>query len=106
MALICPDCGFQNEASKLFCGACGEPLAGDARMIRDMEKMKEKQAKEAEAAKNAPPPPPVATADDDDYVPPKLAKKKDNTDIWLIGIALMLFFVICVCGFFMLDYFF
>lgn len=40
---ICEDCGFNNEPDRLFCGACGEPIQGEAKLIRDTEKLKEKK---------------------------------------------------------------
>lgn len=111
MALSCPDCGFSNEDSKLFCGACGEPLQGDARVMRDMEKLNEKKEREAEASAAAAEAAKRAQAEgvnssDAEFVHKRLAKKKDNTDAWLIGFALVLFFIICVCGFFAYEYFF
>lgn len=110
MALMCPDCGFSNEDSKLFCGACGEPIAGDAKVARDVERMKEKKEKEAEEAKKRAEAAAAAAAakakTDDDFVHKPLAKKQDNTDLILLIILLALFFVLCVCIFVGLEYFF
>lgn len=106
MAIKCPDCGFSNEDTKLFCGACGEPLGGDARLVRDMERLKEKKAKEAEEAKNAPAhanvPLQGVKKPEEEFVHKSLAKKKDNTDTWLILLGLTAFFIICVCGFYVM----
>lgn len=109
MAIMCPDCGFSNEDSKLFCGACGEPIAGDAKVARDMERMKEKKAREAEEAQKRAEAAAAAQANKsahDDMAPKTVVKKTDNTDLILIIIVLALFFVLCVCIFVGLEYFF
>lgn len=98
MAKTCPDCGFSNDDAKLFCGACGEPIAGDAKIVRDMQRLNEKKKREAEAKANAPKVAPVQRKEDYDYVAPRLAKQNDNTDAWLIGLALFAFLVFCFCG--------
>lgn len=102
MANKCSDCGFQNEDGKLFCGNCGEPLGGDAKLIRDMEKLnkkKEEEAKNKDLEKDVPL---EARSSDEDYAVKKREPKKDNTDAFLIGMALCAFFIICLCGFYVL----
>ncbi|MFI3252748.1 MAG: hypothetical protein R3Y63_00200 [Eubacteriales bacterium] len=107
MSNKCTDCGFENEEGKLFCGSCGEPLGGDAKLIRDMEKMKEKKEAEEAAKAAAPKDVPLQGKDssDDDYVPVVRKQKKDTLTPWLIGMILFLFFILCVCGFYVLENF-
>lgn len=105
---VCSDCGFQNDEERLFCGSCGEPLKGDAKLMADAKKLKEKKEAEAlakaEAAKVQPlqgrPP-----KDDEHYEfkrrPPK---KKDNLDVILIGFAMIAFVVLVVCGWYIFKY--
>ncbi len=109
MAIKCPDCGFSNEDTKLFCGACGEPIAGDAKIARDAERMKEKKERDAQEARKRAEAAAAAQANksgDDDFVHKPMAKKADNTDLILIIIVLGLFFVLCVCIFVGLEYLF
>lgn len=106
MAQKCPDCGFSNDDAKLFCGACGEPLKGDAKLVRDMERLNQKKAAEAEAKANPPKAVPLEgrkPSTDEDFVHKPRVKKKDNTVGWLIFLALMAFFILCVCGFYVLE---
>lgn len=97
----CPDCGFKNEEGKLFCGACGEPLGGDAKLVRDMEKLNAKKAEEAKHPQEQNVPlegrKPVV---DDKFEHRALAKKKreQKTDNMLIALGLFAFFIVCVCG--------
>ncbi len=104
MGIKCEDCGFQNEDGKLFCGHCGEPLAGDAKLIRDMEKLNKKKEEEAKAKAEAPKDVPLQGRNtDDDYVHIKREVKPDNTDMYLVGLALVAFFILCLCGFYVFE---
>lgn len=107
MAIRCPDCGFSNEDGKLFCGACGEPLGGDAKLVRDMEKLKAKKEAEAIEAANKPKDVPLTgrVTHDEDYVYKPRVKKKDNTNFWLTMLALLAFLVLCVCGWYAFENF-
>lgn len=104
MANICSDCGFNNDEGKLFCGACGEPLAGDAKLLRDMEKMKAKREAEAAERERAAAQAPEEKDDAEDYTYKKLEYKKDNTDFWLIVMALFAFLVLCLCGWYYYEH--
>lgn len=105
---VCSDCGFENDDERLFCGACGEPLKGDAKIMRDAEKMKEKKEAEAEAKKEAEKNVPLQgrkPAHDEEYEfkrrPPK---KKDNFDALLIGLAMVAFVILVICGWYIFNY--
>lgn len=102
----CSDCGFQNDEERLFCGACGEPLKGDAKLMADAKKLKEKKeaeaaAKEAEKLKPLESRPPKDEHYEFKRRPPK---KKDNLDAILIGFAMIAFVVLVVCGWYIFNY--
>lgn len=106
--IVCSDCGFKNEDDRLFCGSCGEPLKGDAKLMRDAEKLKEKKAAEAAKAAAAPKTTPIqgrSKADDDYEFKRRQPKKKDYTDVWLIVLAMVAFVVLCACGWYMFKYY-
>lgn len=67
MSKRCPDCGYVNDDSRIFCSACGEPLNSDLRLIQDLEKQSKKPAQQAPVSRKA--------DDDDDYVPQPTKKK-------------------------------
>lgn len=86
MSKRCPDCGFINEDTKIYCGACGEPLDANLRLIRSLEKQTA-AAKTQEAPKSKPEPakPAPRRSNDDGDVTGKLAKeKKSNPLPWII----------------------
>lgn len=108
--MICPDCGFKNDEDRLFCGACGEPLKGDAKLIRDAEKLKAKKEAEAEAAKvevkkDVPLKGRTSAADEHYEFKRHTPKKTDYTEVFLIGVAMIAFIVLCGCGWYALKYF-
>ena len=85
MSKRCPDCGFVNEDSRIYCGSCGEPLSAELRLIKSLEAQKTKApAKEPEPAP-APKDPPRPKQDNGDYDLSKLSKeKKTNPLPWII----------------------
>ena len=48
MAKRCPTCGHTNDDSRIFCGACGDPLDADLRLIQDLQKQKHQVEEKAE----------------------------------------------------------
>lgn len=102
MSKRCPDCGFVNDDTRIYCGSCGELLDPELRLLKDLNQ----HTTERKPTYKTPPPrrEPVRTPRpdfDDDYTPPKLAqkKKKSNAGIWLVlGIILV------VAGILILNY--
>lgn len=108
--MVCGDCGFSNEEDRLFCGACGEPLKGDAKLMRDMEKLNSKKAEEIKKEAQAPKPVPLQgrtpKADDDYSYKRRPAKKKDyTTDIILAFLGVVAFIVLVGCAWYLLTYY-
>ena len=90
MSKRCPDCGFVNEDSRIYCGSCGELLDPELRLIKDLEK----QTTEPKKPKYKEPPPrrePVPPKDvyNENYVPPKFSREKKSSPLpWIIlGVA-------------------
>ena len=85
MSKRCPDCGFVNEDSKIYCGSCGEPLDAQLRLMRDLEAQKKTApAKKAEPA-SAPEPAPHRKVDNEDYDLGKLTKEEKSSPLpWII----------------------
>ena len=86
MSKRCPDCGFINEDSKIYCGACGEPLDANLRLIKSLEKSTAAPVKTQEAPKPKPEPekPAPKHSTDDGNVTGKLAKEKQSSPLPLI----------------------
>lgn len=100
MSKRCPDCGFINEDSKIYCGSCGELLDPELRLIKQLNDHtsgpKKSTYKEPPARREPIPP---KNRFDEDYVAPKLAqkKKKSNVGLWLfLGIVLVVVGVLIV----------
>ena len=91
MSKRCPDCGFINEDSKIYCASCGEPLDANLRLIQSLEKQTAAPVKTQEAPKPKPEPekPAPKRNDDDGDVSGKLAKDKKSSPLpWIIlGVA-------------------
>lgn len=106
---VCEDCGFENEEDRLFCGACGEPLKGDAKLRRDTErlnKQKEEEAKAKEEDKNKQKPLEGRKNNEGDYeFKRRQPKKADYTDFWLMTLAMLAFMVLVACGWYLLRYY-
>lgn len=100
MSKRCPDCGFINEDSKIYCGSCGELLDAELRLIKKLNDQTSGPKKPAHK-ETTPQQEPVSPRDrfDEDYVAPKLAqeKKKPKAVLWLVlGIALVVVGVLIV----------
>ena len=101
MSKRCPDCGFINEDSKIYCGSCGELLDAELRLIKQLN---DQTSGPRKPTSKEPPPrqepvSPKNRFDDEDYVAPKLAqeKKKPNAVLWLVlGVALIVVGVLIV----------
>ncbi len=85
MSKRCPDCGFVNEDSKIYCGSCGEPLDAQLRLMRDLEAQKKKAPAKEAAPAPEPKPAPRRKVDDTDYDLGKLTKEKKSSPLpWII----------------------
>lgn len=45
MSKRCPDCGFINDDSRIYCGSCGELLDANLRLIQQLEEATKSSAK-------------------------------------------------------------
>lgn len=102
MSKRCPDCGFVNEDTRIYCGSCGELLDAELRLLKDLN---DQTSGPKKPTYKAPPPrrEPIPPRDfyDESYTAPKLArkKKKSNAGLWLVlGIILV------VAGILILQY--
>lgn len=91
MSKRCPDCGFVNEDSRIYCSSCGELLDAELRLIKDLDAQTSGPKK---PTYKAPPPrrEPIPPRDfyDENYSPNKLAqKKKKSSAPWVfLGLAI------------------
>lgn len=93
MSKRCPDCGFVNEDSRIYCSSCGSLLDKELRLLKDLT---DQTSGPKKPTYKEPPPrrEPIPPKDfyDEDYTPPKLSrqKKKSNAALWIIlGIAVV-----------------
>jgi len=85
MSKRCPDCGFVNEDSHIYCTSCGEPLDAELRLIRDLSAKKEAAPVKEEPPSEPKPAPRPKKNDDDDGDLGKLSKgKKSNPLPWIL----------------------
>lgn len=91
MSKRCPDCGFINEDSRIYCSSCGELLDSELRLIK---KLNDQTSGPKKPTYKEPPPrrEPIKPLDrfDEDYSAPKLSRdeKKSHTALWIVlGIA-------------------
>ena len=92
MSKRCPDCGFMNDDTRIYCGACGEPLDPNLRLIQQLEKSKNAPSASKQNSRiepEAPKPEPKKSGDGD--VSGKLAKEKKSSPLpWIIlGVAVV-----------------
>lgn len=90
MSKRCPDCGFVNDDSRIYCASCGELLDSDLRLIKQLERQTaepRKSVREDVLLKEED----VPKKDnyDENYVPSKVSKeKKFNPVPWIVlGVA-------------------
>ena len=100
MSKRCPDCGFINEDSKIYCGSCGELLDADLRLIKKLNDQTS-SPRNSTNTPSSPPREPVPSRDhfDEDYVAPKLGQEKKKSSVWLwiaLGIVLVVVGVLVV----------
>ena len=97
MSKRCPDCGFVNEDSRIFCAACGEALDQQTRLIQNLERQKNAPAKPQEKPADEPAPKPAKKYDDSDedltpikakksgcYVAPAVYGSYDCPQVWTL----------------------
>ena len=100
MSKRCPDCGFVNDDSRIYCSSCGELLDPELRLLKDLDAQTSGSKKPTYKA--APPrrdPIPPKDLYNEDYVPPKLSKKKEQSGAgaWIVlGIILVAAVVLIV----------
>ena len=95
MSKRCPDCGFVNEDSRIYCGSCGEPLDAELRLIQSLEKQKKNAPTKGAAPKDDPQPASRRVSkDDDDYVPRRIAQEKKSSAAPLIILGVIVAVVI------------
>lgn len=87
MSKRCPDCGFVNEDSRIYCSSCGELLDAELRLLKDLDA--QTSAPKKPTYKEPPPrrePIPPRDFYDENYSPAKLAqkKKKSSAAPWII----------------------
>lgn len=100
MSKRCPDCGFVNEDSRIYCGSCGELLDPELRLIKDLENQTsgpKKPAYKAPPSRREPIPP--KNVFDENYIPPKTVREKKSSPVpWIIlglaAVAVVLYFVL------------
>ncbi len=94
MSKRCPDCGFVNDDSRIYCGSCGELLDANLRLIKKLNEQTsnpQKSVTQTPPPRQEPAPAPTRTPDNDEPLS-KLAreKKKSNAALWIVlGIALV-----------------
>ena len=75
MSKRCPDCGFMNEDSRIYCSSCGELLDPELRLIQSLERQK------------AAPEPPASrkTGGEEEYVHQRMARVQKSSPVpWII----------------------
>lgn len=108
MSKRCPDCGFVNEDSRIYCGSCGELLDAELRLIKSLEAQKTsapvREASPAPKSKPAPEPKPVPRPknDDEDYDLGKMAQDKKSSSLPWILLAVGI--LVVVAGLLILNY--
>lgn len=102
MSKRCPDCGFINEDSRIYCASCGELLDSDLRLIKNLERQAtapRKAASEEPRYKEESPAP--KKTDDGDYNVRKVShEKKSSPAPWIIlGVAALAVIVFLIVNY-------
>lgn len=94
MSKRCPNCGFANDDTRIYCGSCGELLDKELRLLKNLN---DQTSGPRKPTYKTPPPRreaiPPKDIFDEDYVPPKLTRKekKSHAALWVIlGIAVVI----------------
>ncbi len=87
MSKRCPDCGFVNEDSRIYCGSCGSLLDKELRLLKDLTDQTSgprKPTYKTPPARREPIPP--RDFYDEDYAPPRLSRKKKSSGaaVWIV----------------------
>lgn len=87
MSKRCPDCGFLNEDTRIYCSSCGELLDPELRLLKDLN---DSTSGAQKATHKAPPPrrepiPPKNTFNEID-TPERLSRTKEKSSPlpWII----------------------
>lgn len=101
MSKRCPDCGFVNEDSRIYCSSCGELLDANLRLLKKLNDETSSPGKPSAGEPSPAKEPDRAPRSDfdEDYVPAKLSRKKKSASalLWIIlGAALVAVGVIIV----------
>ena len=82
MSKRCANCGHNNDDSRIFCSACGDPLDVELRLIQELEKRKHNVSDSewhSHEEKN----------DDDDYAAPTAREKEEKGSALPILLAVL-----------------
>lgn len=87
MSKRCPDCGFLNEDSRIYCSSCGELLDSELRLLKDLNDQASGHQKPTYKA--APPrhePIPPRDLFNENYSVSKLSRSKQKSSAapWII----------------------
>lgn len=94
MSKKCPSCGHNNDNSRIFCSACGDPLDVELRLIQELEKRKHDAGDSdwhGHEEKDT----------DDDYVAPVRSQDKDDKKSVLPVLLVVLAVVAAAAWFFL-----
>lgn len=100
MGKKCPDCGMNNGNDRIFCGACGEPLGGQEKLVRDLEKSQQSRNEKIKDARFDPYQQRDGikverSQDDGEYTYTKMTKKEEKTsNAWMFWVFLAIVVVI------------
>lgn len=99
MSKRCPDCGFVNEDTRLYCGSCGAPLDAELRLMTELNNQtsgEQKKAYKEPPERHEPSSRPFRSEFDDDAAPAKLSRKKESNHMPLIVLGLIAAAVIVI----------
>ena len=87
MSKRCPDCGFLNEDSRIYCSSCGELLDPELRLLKDLN---DSASGTKRASREAPPsrqePAQPSKSSDEINTPSRLSRPKEKSSPvpWII----------------------